>query len=198
MVTQDPSPSTLPCCCPTFTRVWPAVAEGCHHHDILPRCHRKIKTFPERTAQERQSRSGTTLVPAQLRTYLFIDLPLKLDHLVLHANVELLQVLCRAGLNLQCLQLLPGLHAPVVALQDDGGTPDPAEASAGQPATGVLLEDGGFVLCKDLQNTGQKWDNQGRKVTCKGSSSLGLAATRHSTLPNLPLKGLLLQAGVSR
>lgn len=48
---------------------------------------------PSQEGQHRQSRSSTTPVPAHLRTYLLIDLPLELDHLVLHANVELLQVL---------------------------------------------------------------------------------------------------------
>lgn len=100
---------------------------------------------------------------SQRKTYLLIDLPLKLDHLVLHPNVEFLQVLRRAGLDLQRLQLLPGLHPPVVALQHDGGTSDAAEASPGQPATGVLLEDRGFVFRQDLLKT-----KMGRNVTIKG------------------------------
>lgn len=99
---------------------------------------------------EAQSGSRPTPAPTRLGTYLLVDLPLKLDHFVLHANVELLQVLRRAGLDLQRLQLLPGLPAPVITLQDDGGTSDPSETGAGQPAAGVFLEDGGFVLCEDL------------------------------------------------
>lgn len=107
---------------------------------------------PSQKWKNREARSGSrpTPAPTRLGTYLLVDLPLKLDHFVLHANVELLQVLRRAGLDLQRLQLLPGLPAPVITLQDDGGTSDPSETGAGQPAAGVFLEDGGFVLCEDL------------------------------------------------
>lgn len=107
---------------------------------------------PSQKWKNREARSGSrpTPAPTRLGTYLLVDLPLKLDHFVLHANVELLQVLRRAGLDLQRLQLLPGLPAPVITLQDDGGTSDPSETGAGQPAAGVFLEDGGFVLGEDL------------------------------------------------
>lgn len=36
-------------------------------------------------------------------TDLVIDLPLQLDHLVLHAHIEAFQVLCGAGLDLEGL-----------------------------------------------------------------------------------------------
>lgn len=92
--------------------------------------------------------------PAQFGTYLLIHLPLQLHHLVLHADVELLEVLYLACLDAEGLELAPGLEAAPVALQHHGGGPGPAEPHAGQPAPGELLQDGGFVLHQHLQNMG--------------------------------------------
>lgn len=46
------------------------------------------------------------------------------------------------------------------------------EASAGQPATGVLLEDGGFMLREDLQNTGRNGTIKGEKSALKVAATL--------------------------
>lgn len=59
-------------------------------------------------------------------------------------------MLCRAGLNLEGLQLLPGLESPEGTLDDNGCNPLPQKTLPCHPASGVLLDDGGFVLHEDL------------------------------------------------
>ena len=59
-------------------------------------------------------------------------------------------MLCRAGLNLEGLQLLPGLESPEGSLDDNGCIPLPQKTLPCHPASGVLLDDGGFVLHEDL------------------------------------------------
>lgn len=82
---------------------------------------------------------------------LIVHLPLQLNNLVLHARVELLQVLRRTRLDLQLLQLPPGSHAPERALDDDGGGPCPQELLPLQPAADHLLDDHGLVVQQELR-----------------------------------------------
>lgn len=63
-------------------------------------------------------------------------------------------MLCRAGLDLEGLQLLLGLEPPEGTLDDDGCIPLPLEMSPCHPAPGILLDDGGFMLLEDLVRTG--------------------------------------------
>lgn len=81
---------------------------------------------------------------------LIIHLNLQLDNLVLHACVELLQVLCRTRLDFQLLQLLPGLRTPERALDDDGGGTCPQKLLALQPTADPLLNDHGLVVQQEL------------------------------------------------
>lgn len=82
--------------------------------------------------------------------YLVVHLPLQLDDLVLHAHVELLEVLGGARLDLQLLEAPFGKHPAVGALDDDGGGAGLAEAPPHHPAAHVLLDDGGFVVHQEL------------------------------------------------
>lgn len=82
---------------------------------------------------------------------LIVHLPLQLNNLVLHARVELLQVLSRTRLDLQLLQLPLGSHAPERALDDDGGGPCPQELLPLQPAADHLLDDHSFVVQQELR-----------------------------------------------
>lgn len=59
-------------------------------------------------------------------------------------------MLCRAGFDLEGLQLLLGLEHPEGALDDDGRAPQSPKAPACHPAPHVLLEDGGLMLHEDL------------------------------------------------
>lgn len=81
---------------------------------------------------------------------LIVHLPLQLNNLVLHACVELLQVLCRTRLDFQLLQLPPGLHTPECALDDDGSGTCPQELLPLQPTADPLLDDHGLVVQQEL------------------------------------------------
>lgn len=86
--------------------------------------------------------------------YLVVHLPLQLDDLVLHAGVELLQVLCRASFDLQLLQLPLGSRASERTLDGDGGVARPPELLPLQPAADALLDDHGLVVQQELRRTG--------------------------------------------
>lgn len=78
--------------------------------------------------------------------YLIVHLPLKLYDFILHANVQLLQVLHRSRLDLHLLELPTGLQAPVRALNHHRRVPGPQELLPLHPATCRLLDDRGFVV----------------------------------------------------
>lgn len=59
------------------------------------------------------------------KTHLLINFALQLHDLVLHANVELLIALHRAGLDLKFLQLALGHHPSEAALEVDDGVDAP-------------------------------------------------------------------------
>lgn len=82
--------------------------------------------------------------------YLLVHLSLHLDNLVLHARVELLEMLSRAGLDLQLLQLAPSKHASVRALDGDGSGARTVEFPPLQPAADIFLNDHGPVVLKEL------------------------------------------------
>lgn len=81
---------------------------------------------------------------------LLVDLPLQLHDLVLHPFVELLEVLHRAGLDLQLLQLAPGPHPADAALQVHDGAKAALVPAASQPAPGAFLNDHGLGLSQQL------------------------------------------------
>lgn len=89
----------------------------------------------------------------EVSVYLVVHLPLQLDDLVLHARVELLQVLGRASFDLQLLQLSLGQPASVRTLDDDGGGARSSELLPLQPAAHALLDDHGLVVHEELQET---------------------------------------------
>lgn len=92
---------------------------------------------------------------------LLVDFPLQLHDLVLHAFVELLEVLHRASFDLQLLQLAPGPHPADAALQVDDGDEAALVPAASQPAPNVLLNDHHFVLPQQLQKDKKKTNSVG-------------------------------------
>lgn len=62
-------------------------------------------------------------------------------------------MLCRAGLDLEGLQLLLGLEPPEGTLDDNGCVPLLLEMSTCHPAPGILLDDGGFMFLEELVRT---------------------------------------------
>lgn len=95
-----------------------------------------------------QSVSGSFNVPVP---YLLVDLSLQLHDLVLHAFVELLEVLHGASFDLQLLQLAPSPHPTDAALQVDDGLQAALVPAAGQPAADALLNDHHLVRPQQLQ-----------------------------------------------
>lgn len=87
----------------------------------------------------------------RLESDLIIDSSLQLHDLVLHSFVELLEVLHRAGFDLQLLQLAPGPHPADATLQVHDGLEGALEPAASQPAPHVLLKDQHLVLPQQLQ-----------------------------------------------
>lgn len=86
-----------------------------------------------------------------METDLIINSSLQLHDLVLHSSVELLEVLHRAGFDLQLLQLAPGLHPADAALQVHDGLEGALVPAAGQPAADVLLNDHHLMLPQQLR-----------------------------------------------
>ena len=86
--------------------------------------------------------------------HLLVDPALQLHDLVLHAHVELLEVLHRAGLGPQPLQLPPGPQAPHAALQKDHGRQETLVAFPGQPAPHPALDHHRLLLVKQLRKQG--------------------------------------------
>lgn len=83
---------------------------------------------------------------------LIVDSSLQLHDLVLHSFVELLEVLHRASLDLQFLQLAPGPHPADAALQVHDGLEGAFVPAAGQPAPDVLLNDHHLMLPQQLRH----------------------------------------------
>lgn len=100
------------------------------------------------------STGGTTV--SLMCLHLIIHLPLQLDDLVLHAGVELLQMLGGASFDLQLLQLPFGSPASERALDDDGGGARSPELLPLQPAADVLLDDHGLVVQEELRSRAQR------------------------------------------
>lgn len=65
-------------------------------------------------------------------------------------------MLHRASLDLQLLQLTPGLHPADAALKVDNGVEAALVPAAGQPATDMFLNDNSLVLPQQLQRTKTK------------------------------------------
>lgn len=82
--------------------------------------------------------------------YLVVHFPLQLNDLVLHARVELLQVLGRASFDLQLLQLPFGVHASEGALDGDGGVAGSSKLLPLHPAAYILLDDHRLVMQQEL------------------------------------------------
>lgn len=93
---------------------------------------------------------------------LLVDPPLQLHDLVLHALVELLEVLDGASLDLQLLELAPSSHPADAALQVDDGLQAALVPAAGQPAADALLNDHHLVRPQQLQ-VDKRDENSGRR-----------------------------------
>lgn len=82
--------------------------------------------------------------------YLLVHLSLHLDNLVLHTRIELLEMLSRAGLDLQLFQPALSKHTSVCALDGDRSGTCTIEFPPLQPATDIFLNDHGPVVLKKL------------------------------------------------
>lgn len=82
--------------------------------------------------------------------YLFVYPALQLHDLVLHADVEFLEVFDRACLDLEFLEFPLGSHAADAALQVHDGSERSLVPLPCQPAADHLLNDDGLMLTQKL------------------------------------------------
>lgn len=86
-------------------------------------------------------------------SYLIVYPALQLHDLVLHADVELLEVFDGARLDLELFEFSLGSHSPDAALQVNDGFERALEPLPSQPATHHLLNNDGLVLTQQLKKT---------------------------------------------
>ena len=124
-------------------------AHVCHvirHHLMISVPLRFLLLFSSRGPQ-----SVLTDVGRQHAPHLLVDPALQLHDLVLHAHVQLLEVLHGAGLGPQPLQLASGPQASHAALQEDHGRQVALVASPGQPAPHPALDHHRLLLVQQLR-----------------------------------------------
>lgn len=92
--------------------------------------------------------------------YLFVYPALQLHDLVLHADVEFLEVFDRARLDLEFFEFPLGSHATDAALQVHDGSERSLEPLPRQPAAHHLLNDDGLVLTQKLNKHTTTHDEQ--------------------------------------
>lgn len=100
-----------------------------------------------------------------MATHLLVDSSLQLHDLVLHAFVELLEVLHGTSFDLQLLQLALGPHPADAALQVHDGAEAALVPAASQPTTNVFLNDDHLVLPQQLQTNMRKVQDKKRQCT---------------------------------
>lgn len=82
--------------------------------------------------------------------YLFVYPALQLHDLVLHADVEFLEVFHRTRFDLEFLEFSLGSHAADAALQVNDGCERPLVPLPRQPASDHLLNDDGLMVTQKL------------------------------------------------
>lgn len=92
--------------------------------------------------------------------YLFVYPPLQLHDFVLHADVELLEVFDRSGLDLELFELALGSHTTNTALKIYNGFEGSLVPLTRQPATDHLLNDDGLVLSQKLDKPKKDHDEK--------------------------------------
>ncbi len=107
--------------------------------------------------------------------YLFIYPALQLHDLVLHADVEFLEVFHRTRFDLEFLEFSLGSHAAGAALQVNDGCERPLVPLPRQPASDHLLNDDGLMLTQKLnkhttphnEQEEKKYTQELRRMQCK-------------------------------
>lgn len=90
------------------------------------------------------------------QTHLLVYLVLQLQDLILHAHVELFEVLRGASLHFQLPEFFLGPPATHAALQQDDGGQGASVPPSDQPAPHAPLDDHGLLIEYQLGNTKHK------------------------------------------